>query len=86
MEYAPKDLELGLVEASSNRIGSPVDQILLYCYHYDPKTGKYGAAVLNLLRGSAAAVLLGLAAWMTIMFRRDARRDRRDLLREVQRL
>ena len=44
IEYAPRDLRLGLIESSANKIGSPVDQLLLYCYHYDPATGKYGAA------------------------------------------
>ncbi len=53
VEYEPKDLKLGLVESSHNRIGSPADQILLLCYHYDPKTGKYGMTVLNVLRGAA---------------------------------
>ena len=43
IEYAPRDLRLGLIEAAENKIGSPVDQLLLYCYHYDPATGKYGA-------------------------------------------
>ncbi len=85
VEYAPKDLELGLVEASANRIGSVADQLLLFCYHYDPATGKYGAAVLNLLRGSAAAVLLILATALTILWRRDVRRDR-SFLREASRL
>ena len=84
VEYAPKDLELGLVEASHNRIGTVADQILLYCYHYDPSTAKYSASVLNLLRASAAAVLIALLASLTLLWRRDIRRDRRDL--EVQRL
>ena len=44
IEYPPRDLRLGLIESSANKIGSPVDQLLLYCYHYDPATGKYGAA------------------------------------------
>ncbi len=75
VEYAPKDLELGLVEASANRIGSPVDQILLFCYHYDPATGKYGAAVMNLLRVSAGATLLALAGGaLIILWRRDLRK------------
>ena len=50
VEYAPRDVRLGLVEASHSKIGNPVDQILLFCYHYDPATGKYGAAAVNLLR------------------------------------
>ena len=50
IEYSARDLRLGLVEASANRIGSPVDQLLLYCYHYDPATGTYGAVVMNMVR------------------------------------
>lgn len=76
VEYTPKDLELGLVEASANRIGTAVDQILLFCYHYDPATGKYGAAVLNLLRAAAAAVLMALAGTLVVFWRRDVHRDR----------
>ncbi len=76
VEYAPKDLKLGLIEASANRIGSPVDQILLFCYHYDPVTGKYGAVVVNMLRIAAAGVLLLLAVILTIFWRRDLRTGR----------
>ena len=54
VEYAPRDVRLGLVEASQNKIGSPVDQILLFCYHYDPATGKYGAVVMNMVRFAGA--------------------------------
>ena len=53
IEYNPRDLRLGLVEASDNKIGTPVDQMLLFCYHYDPATGKYGLDVMNILRLSA---------------------------------
>lgn len=73
VEFQPKDLKLGLVEASHNRIGSPVDQILLFCYHYDPATGKYGPVVLNLLRIVAALVLLVLIVALTLFWRRDIR-------------
>lgn len=77
VDYEPKDLKLGLVEASHNKIGSVADQILLLCYHYDPKTGKYGATVLNLLRGSAAAVLGLLAIALIPFWRREIRQQRR---------
>lgn len=77
VQYQPKDLELGLVEASNDRIGSVADQVLLFCYHYDASTGKYSAAVFNLLRASAALVLLLLAGALTLLWRRDLRRDRR---------
>ena len=55
VEFPPKDLRMGLVEASQNKIGNVVDQVLLYCYHYDPATGKYGAIVSNILRLGAGA-------------------------------
>jgi protein SCO1/2 len=76
IEYAPRDLRLGLVEASGNRIGSPVDQILLYCYHYDPKVGKYGAIVMNMVRLGGVAAVLILSTFLAVMWRRDFRRDR----------
>jgi protein SCO1 len=68
IEYAPKDLRLGLVEASAGKIGSPVDQLLLYCYHYDPSSGKYGAAVMNLMRFGAVLTLIAIMA-MFVVFR-----------------
>ena len=49
-EVAPKDLRLGLVEASANRIGSPVDNILTYCYHYDPQTNKHSLIVARVVQ------------------------------------
>ena len=76
VNFQPKDLELGLIEASGNRIGSAVDQILLFCYHYDPSVGKYGWAVINLLRGAGALFVIGLAATLFVMFRRDVVRGR----------
>jgi protein SCO1/2 len=74
VEYAPRDVRLGLVEASQNRIGNPVDQILLFCYHYDPATGKYGAIVMNIVRFAAGAFVLVGGAFLLIVFRRDLRR------------
>jgi protein SCO1 len=71
IEYAPRDIQLGLIEASKGKIGNLVDQVLLYCYHYDPRQGKYGAAVFNILRLSALATVLALGGFMLIMFRRD---------------
>jgi protein SCO1 len=66
IEYAPKDLRLGLIEASEKRIGNPVDRLLLYCYHYDPSSGKYSAAAMNILRlaGVATIVALILMVWL----------------------
>jgi len=69
VEFPPKDLRLGLVEASSGRIGNPVDQVLLYCYHYDPAVGKYGAVVANVLKIGAAATILFIAGLLLVLFR-----------------
>jgi protein SCO1/2 len=73
IEYAPRDLRFGLVEASANTIGSPVDQVLLLCYHYDPATGKYGVLITNVIRLAGIATVLGLGSFMVVMFRRDRR-------------
>jgi protein SCO1/2 len=74
VEYAPRDLRLGLVEASQNRIGNPVDQILLFCYHYDAATGKYGAVAMNMVRGAGLAFVLICGTFLAIVFRREIRR------------
>jgi protein SCO1/2 len=74
VEYAPRDVRLGLIEASANKIGSPVDQILLFCFHYDPATGKYGAIAMNMVRGGGALFVLLGGAVLLIVFRRDFRR------------
>jgi protein SCO1 len=69
VEFPPKDLRLGLVEASSGKIGNPVDQVLLYCYHYDPAVGKYGAVVANLLKVGAAVTILFISGLLLVLFR-----------------
>jgi protein SCO1/2 len=76
VEFQPKDLKLGLIEAAGSRIGSLTDQILLFCYHYDPSTGKYTATVLNLLRAGAGATLLLLGGSLFLLWRRDFRLGR----------
>jgi protein SCO1/2 len=70
VEYSPKDLRLGLVQASSGKIGNVVDAVLLYCYHYDPATGKYGAIISRILKLAASATILILGVFMVVMFRR----------------
>ncbi len=67
IEYAPRDLRLGLIESSANKIGSPVDQLLLYCYHYDPATGKYGAAIMRVMRVAGVLTVLGILAMMLFL-------------------
>lgn len=71
MEFAPRDLKLALVEASDNKIGTVVDQVLLFCYHYDPATGQYGASIMNLLRLAAVLTMLGVAGLIFILLRRE---------------
>ena len=83
VEYSPRDLRLGLVEASQDKIGSPVDQILLFCYHYDPTTGKYGAIAMHSLRFAGATFVLICGAFLFFAWRRDWRRDRH-VLRQVR--
>jgi protein SCO1/2 len=71
VDFPPKDLRMGLVEASQGKIGNAVDAVLLYCYHYDPETGKYGAMVSNILRLAAAATMVLLGGLILILWRLD---------------
>jgi protein SCO1/2 len=76
IKYSPGDLRLGLVEASESRIGSPVDQVLLYCFHYDPVEGKYGPAVMTFVRLGGVLTLLVLSWFFIVLWRREWRRAR----------
>jgi protein SCO1/2 len=78
VEYAPKDLRLGLIQASQNKIGTVVDQVLLYCYHYDPATGKYGAVISRILKLSGTATILIMGVWLTVLFRRGSSPTRKE--------
>ena len=69
IEYRPRDVRLGLVEASQNHIGTPVDTLMLYCYHYDPAKGKYGASVFNAMK-VAGVITVGLIIGMLLKLRR----------------
>lgn len=71
IEYAPKDLRFALVEASQGRVGGLVDQAVLYCYQYDPMTGKYGTAVMRILRTAAVVTLAALGTFIFVMWRRE---------------
>jgi protein SCO1/2 len=73
IDYPARDVKLGLVEASNNRIGSAIDQVELYCFHYDPANGKYGLVIMNVLRLGGLLTLGLLAGFMISMFRRDFR-------------
>jgi Uncharacterized protein SCO1/SenC/PrrC, involved in biogenesis of respiratory and photosynthetic systems len=67
IEYAPKELRLSIVEASANKVGSPVDQLLLYCFHYDPSTGKYGLAIMNIVRLAGVVTVVGIALLIVLL-------------------
>jgi len=71
IDYPARDVRFGLEEASSRRIGSPVDAVLLYCYHYDPANGKYGLVIMNALRVAGIITVAALLTFMTVMLRRD---------------
>jgi len=71
IDYAPKDVKFGLIEAADKKIGGVSDQLLLYCYHYDPATGKYGFAILNVMRLVSIAMLIGMAATGFVFWRRN---------------
>jgi len=73
IEYPPRDLRLGLVEASQNKIGSPVDALMLYCYHYDPATGKYGAIVMNIVRLAGGVTLFLIVGMILVLRKRSGR-------------
>jgi protein SCO1 len=77
VEYSPRDVKLGLIEASANKIGSPVDQILLFCYHYDPATGKYSPMVYNIVRLGGILTVLALGSFMVTMWRLDLKKSRK---------
>ncbi|HXZ14167.1 MAG TPA: SCO family protein [Candidatus Sulfotelmatobacter sp.] len=71
IQYPERDLRLGLVEASHGKIGTPVDQILLFCYHYDPVTGKYGLLISRVIKAAGLATVLAIGALVFILGRRE---------------
>lgn len=74
IDYAPKDVKFGLMESSGNKVGNPAEQLLLYCYHYDPASGKYGLAILRVMRLAAVATMLGMGAMIFVFWRRNKRK------------
>lgn len=76
ISYLERDLRLGLVEASGNKIGTPIDQAMLFCLEYDPATGKYGPLAVNIVRGGAVLTALILGSFLFLLWRRDLRQHR----------
>jgi len=70
-DFSPRDLRLGLIEAAANKIGTPIDQVLLYCYHYDPLTGRYGLIIMNVIRLAGLATVLALGTFIVVMLHRE---------------
>jgi protein SCO1/2 len=71
IEYGPRDLRLALIEAADRKIGSPADQLLLACFHYDPSSGKYSLAVMRIVRTAGVATLLVIGVAVVMMRRRE---------------
>jgi protein SCO1/2 len=71
IEYAPRDIRLGIIEASEEKIGSPIDSVLLLCYHYDPATGTYGATAMTMVRIGAVLTMLGFAVFLFVALRHE---------------
>ena len=85
VEYSPKDVLLGLIDASGNKIGSPVANILTYCYHYDPQTNKMSLRVARVVQFGGMITMAGLGGFMFLMFRRDVQLGREhDLTKKDQ--
>ncbi len=83
VEYSPKDVLLGLIEASGNKIGSPVANILTYCYHYDPQTNKHSLIVARVVQFGGMVTMASLGGFMFLMFRRDLKLGREHDLTEA---
>lgn len=77
VEYAPRDVRLSLVEAAASKIGSPIDQLLLLCYHYDPQSGTYSLAILRALRVAGVATVVALGTGVGVMLYRERRKRAR---------
>jgi protein SCO1/2 len=78
IEYAPKELRLGIVEASAGKVGTPVDALMLYCFHYDPTSGKYGLAIINIVRLAGVLTVVGIFVLLFVLRRRGGGRVRED--------
>jgi protein SCO1/2 len=73
VEYSPKELRMALVESGQGRVGSAIDELLLFCYHYDPESGRYGATVMNLVRLGGVLTVGAMVTFFVLMRRREMR-------------
>ena len=75
IDYSPKDVKFGIMESAESKVGNPAEQLLLYCYHYDPATGKYGFAILRVIRLGGILTVLGMGTMIFVFWRRNKRKQ-----------
>ncbi len=75
IDYSPKDIKFGLMDSAENKVGSPAEQLLLYCFHYDPATGKYGLAILRVMRLGGVLTVLGMGVMAFVFWRRNKKKE-----------
>lgn len=76
IDFPPRNVQFGIMESSNEKVGTPVDQLLLYCYHYNPAIGRYSASALNILRLAAGATVIGLITLIVVLRRRESQEPR----------
>ncbi len=75
IDYAPKDVKFAVMESAQSKIGSSAEQLMLYCFHYDPSTGRYGLSILRIMRLGGIATLIGLGAMLFVFWRKGKKRE-----------
>jgi len=75
IDYAPSDLKFGLMDSAAEKIGNPAERLLLYCYHYDPASGKYGLAILRVMRAASVVMIAGIGAMLFMFWRKNKGRQ-----------
>ena len=75
IDYSPKDLKFGIMESAQDKIGNTAEQLLLYCYHYDPASGKYGLAILNVIRLGGVLTVLGMGVMGFVFWRKNKKKE-----------
>src|SRR5213594_2785061 len=79
VEFPGRDMRLGLVDASAGKLGSPIDHVLLFCYHYDPSTARYSASILKIIRLGGVLTILCIVGGILITRRRESLAAARNL-------
>jgi protein SCO1/2 len=75
IDYSPRDVKFGLMESAQSKVGNPAEQLLLYCYHYDPASGKYGLAILRVMRLASIVTIAAIGAMLFVFWRRKKNRE-----------